>query len=555
MSVIVLAPGVSSCHVAAFFAVIILVYVVHRRHRVCRLANPRNLPYPPGPKPLPIIGNIFDIARDLVFLSTLGKHILFVNSFETANQLFEKRSANYSDRTQSTMSHELYALIWILLCRFLLIYFPKAWGGVLVLDTCAMAIAGGNTVFQQSVSPSFWPIQLREAHALLRRLLHSPYRLDHHLRHNAAAVIMSVTYGITIDLTEDRYIALAEKALEGMAKSAGPGAFLVDLMPSRESYFAALSVSPFIDVPCRSVRYIPEWVPGASFKRKAREWRAAVMGMKEEPFATVVNEMKSGKAPPSFVSNLLNDLGSEKDSEEDEIETIKNCAGIAYAASFVLAVLVHPEVQRKAQQELDAVVGRDRLPDFNDRPSLPYTSAIVKEVLRWNPVTPLGLPHMVTNDDEFNGNDCCRKFMASFLGIFSPSSTGAYLGSYRGILNDPNIYPDPRRFSPDRFMGEADKSPSQHLSPTDTLSVAFGYGRRFCPGRHMGESQVWISVACILSAFDITPALDENGRPIEVVPAFSSGMICHPLPFKFSITPRGDASRSLVEQTEFSTYF
>lgn len=50
--------------------------------------------------------------------------------------------------------------------------------------------------------------------------------------------------------------------------------------------------------------------------------------------------------------------------------------------SFVLAIVTHPEVQIKAQKELDSVVGRDRLPEFSDRQSLPYINAIIKEVLR-----------------------------------------------------------------------------------------------------------------------------------------------------------------------------
>jgi len=74
-------------------------------------------------------------------------------------------------------------------------------------------------------------------------------------------------------------------------------------------------------------------------------------------------------------------------------------------------------------------------------------------------------------------------------------------------------------------MGEGDKGELQHLWPTDKLSSAFGYGRRFCPGRYMGDAQVWISIASILSVFDIRPTLDENGRPIEVKPKFRSGMI------------------------------
>jgi hypothetical protein len=87
--------------------------------------------------------------------------------------------------------------------------------------------------------------------------------------------------------------------------------------------------------------------------------------------------------------------------------------------TLFLAMALYPEVQKKAQAEIDAVVGPNRLPDFYDRPSLPYINAVVKESSRWNVATPLGrpfiiivatiltnsegVPHMSTNDDEYNG--------------------------------------------------------------------------------------------------------------------------------------------------------
>ena len=71
--------------------------------------------------------------------------------------------------------------------------------------------------------------------------------------------------------------------------------------------------------------------------------------------------------------------------------------------TFCLAMSLYPEVQRKAHVELDAVVGHDRLPDFSDRDSLPYLNAIIKESLRWMNITPLGLAHCTTEDDEFDG--------------------------------------------------------------------------------------------------------------------------------------------------------
>lgn len=64
---------------------------------------------------------------------------------------------------------------------------------------------------------------------------------------------------------------------------------------------------------------------------------------------------------------------------------------------------MHPEVQRKAHEELDRVIKRERLPELEDRDSLPYLVAIYKEVLRWHPVLPLGFPHGTIRDDEYKG--------------------------------------------------------------------------------------------------------------------------------------------------------
>ncbi|KAF8996018.1 cytochrome P450 [Cyathus striatus] len=503
--------------------ILLSLVVVALRLRAQRLANPRGLPHPPGPKPLPLLGNLFDFALenetqtyyklaekygDLVFMSVLGRNVLFLNSFQTAHDLFEKRSSNYSDRIVSPMV-ELMGWDW-------------SFGHMRYGDRWKIHRRMFHHQFQPAVAPVYWPTQTMEAHELLRRLLHTPNDLVEHLRHNAASLIMSVIYGITVAPESDKYLSIAEKALEGMAEAAKPGNFLVDIIPI--------------------LKYVPEWIPGAGFQKKAREWRHAVHEMRDAPFEYVRNAFRQGTAKPSFVSNLLSDFEGKGNVTKD-LDTIKGCAGLAYAAgaestmsslhSFILAIMLHPEVQEKAQTELDNVVGSGRLPEFSDRPFLPYISAITKEVLRWNPIAPLGLPHMATHDDEYNG-------------YFIPAGTMIVGNSWR-ILHDPENFPNPATFNPDRFMNKPDSG--QQFSPTDPLSVMFGYGRRMCPGRYTAEAQVWISIASILSAFDIRPALDEKGMPIKVEPKFTSGMICHPVPFKFSITPRNDAAEELVKQT------
>ena len=64
---------------------------------------------------------------------------------------------------------------------------------------------------------------------------------------------------------------------------------------------------------------------------------------------------------------------------------------------------MYPEVQKKAQEELDRVVGSARLPEFEDRESLPYLNALIKELFRWHPITPIAVPHRTVADDIYNG--------------------------------------------------------------------------------------------------------------------------------------------------------
>lgn len=71
---------------------------------------------------------------------------------------------------------------------------------------------------------------------------------------------------------------------------------------------------------------------------------------------------------------------------------------------FFMAMALYPHVQKKAQEELDAFMGTERLPELSDRPSLPYMNALVKELFRWHSGTPIGLPHRVIADDEYNGH-------------------------------------------------------------------------------------------------------------------------------------------------------
>ena len=71
--------------------------------------------------------------------------------------------------------------------------------------------------------------------------------------------------------------------------------------------------------------------------------------------------------------------------------------------TFLLAMVLNPEAQCRAQEELMAIVGPNRLPEFSDRDALPYVNALVRECTRWIPVAPIGFPHGCTEEDEYRG--------------------------------------------------------------------------------------------------------------------------------------------------------
>ncbi|KIJ40995.1 hypothetical protein M422DRAFT_172679 [Sphaerobolus stellatus SS14] len=478
--------------------------------------NPLRLPLPPGPRGLPLIGNVLDIPSeyefltyndwrrtygDLVSLHIFGKPLMIVNSAKVAHELFDKRSPNYSDRLN---------LIFI---------FSMGWDWNLGVMRYTERYKEHRRLFHSYFSPSattrYHTILRKEAQIFVKVLVEKPDDFQHQLKHMAARAIMLIAYGHEVATDDDEYVQVAEAANKTFSDALNPGSFLVDFMPI--------------------LKQVPYWMPGASFKRKAREWRKLSRDLIERPFQAVKRKMKEGTALPSFTSILLEE-STQPGSKIDE-EIVQNTAAMAYAAgadttvsaltSFILAMVLHPEVQARAQAELDSFIKGERLPDYSDRAEekTPYLDAVVSEVLRWNPVTPLGVAHAVTEDDTYDG-------------YFIPKGT-VMLPNQWAILHNPDDYPDPLAFNPDRFLKPDIKDPR---------TAAFGFGRRMCPGRWMADAELWITFATVLTTLDIGRAKDENGQEIVPDGRYNSGFLSHPLPFKANIKPRSERALRLLNE-------
>jgi len=251
--------------------------------------------------------------------------------------------------------------------------------------------------------------------------------------------------------------------------------------------------------------------------------------------------MKSGEGfSHSIASDCLSRLENHGETAFDE-EAIQNVCGAMFGAAnattksalktFLLTMVLNPRIMKKAQEELDRVVSKGHLPDFSDRESLPYINAVVKELLRWNPPLPIGLPHRVTQDDVYRG-------------YLIPAGSTIILNAW-AIFRDPKIYPDPEIFNPDRFLKDGKINPLV-FNPEDR---AFGAGRRICPGSQFALQTVYLVVACMLSVFNIEPVLDEDGNPQLPKVEFDSIILRDPKPFNCTIKPRSKDAIKLVRET------
>jgi cytochrome P450 len=232
---------------------------------------------------------------------------------------------------------------------------------------------------------------------------------------------------------------------------------------------------------------------------------------------------------------------------------------VASLVSFFLAMATNPVFQTKAQEEIDSVVGTHRLPEFADRPSLPYVEAIYREVMRWNPVLPLGLPHATTTDDVYDGYFVPKGQPSCFVPTLKSNQRHLLLGSmvisniwyvgirmkrlslmtYRAMTRDTSVYgADSDAFNPERYF-----NPDGNLNDNDVV-LAFGsvrpitgsivhrsettttsFGRRICVGRYTADAAVWAAIVSVLATFRIAKAKDIDGNEIDICPMITDGTI------------------------------
>ncbi|PPQ89805.1 hypothetical protein CVT25_007410 [Psilocybe cyanescens] len=500
-----LSPGVVFFGVVAYYGCLWALAGFRFRAKGLRL--------PPGPTPQSFIfGNLAQVPKvepwltftswaqtygPIVHFRVFNNHTVLLNTAKAVFDLLESRSSVYSERPTQWMAGELTGRKY----------------GVFMTSFSDPRYKVMRRLLQQGLnsraSKSYRPIQMQETLVLLQGLADNPRDFAAHIRRNAVAVIMKVAYGYQVSSNDDQMVSTLEEAFRIHATLIVPGKYWVELFPM--------------------LRFLPEWMPGAGFRRVAREFGKTLHRVEEIPLVWARENMVLPSFHLLFLGNILTDslqdtgdfvesFTSRNLSTDDgrvpddtKLDYIKWCAAALYIGggdttvsaltTFFLLMSLYPEVQKQAQRDIDRIAP-NRHPTLDDHESLPYIRAMIKEILRWAPVAPLGIPHRVMEDNIYEN-------------YFIPKDT-RIIANIWAITHDEEMYPNPQLFDPARHLGESPQP--------DPFKFVFGFGRRVCPGAHLAEMSLFLNIANILATFDISKAVDERGVAIDPSIAWTTGV-------------------------------
>ncbi|KZS91073.1 cytochrome P450 [Sistotremastrum niveocremeum HHB9708] len=456
---------------------------------------------PPGPRPIPFVGNVLDMLKpqgwatyydlakqygDVIYLSALGQPMIILNSHTAAVDILAKQSAISSNRPEFVMA-----------------------GPIAGTDRLAPLRQYNHTLktmrrqfipfIGTQSSTHLWDVVDQLTQRFIKKLGQEVkasgsegFDPRDSISWAASAISLRLIYGYDSAVEDDSLVNTTRIAFDSFLRANEPS-WAVNWIPP--------------------LRHLPSWFPLAGFQKLGEQGRKTLDALAREPLEYTKKQMGQGTAPESFARGLFEGHGTSITSEDEssvEWASVTLHGGMANTHgsvinSFFMAMSLYPEIQKRAQAELDRVLHGERLPSPLDRRmgALPYIDALCKELLRWAPAVPSGVPHVMTENSTYRGWTLPK---------------GTYIiANLWQVSDDATIYPDPHEFRPERFLTKAQGGDCETEAdiPMDPIKATFGYGRRRCPGQNLAELLIWLSVAMTLSVYKIDCVKGQEPRPSE----------------------------------------
>ncbi|KAK1988192.1 cytochrome P450 [Colletotrichum cereale] len=492
-----------------------------------------NINFPPGPPAVSFLGNLHQIPLTKPFLQfaewsrTYGSHGLVglqlgpskravvINSWKSARDLLDQRGAIYSSRP------------YVPIVEYVvpppgdihLVFMPYG-------SKWRKARKTITDFLKDEEVDKLVALQDAESSQMMFELLSEPRNYHDHILRYFGAIIMSSVFG-----TRGR-----DFADEGKIKQ---------FFACQEEWAGMLdqgAVPPFDVFPF--LQYVPDiMTPWSGWKQRAAALKEKQNGLYHDLFEEAKARIEQGKGEDSFVASLLRNNVKEGYSDV-ELEYIagflmeggSDTTAGAYE-TFLLSMAAYPEVQKKAQAEVDSVFGEDGVCSKKlNGAMLPYLKACFLETLRWRPGFPLAIPHATTQDDIYEG-------------YHIPANTTIFMNIW-AIGHDPDEYDDPDTFNPERFIGstygvkESDRSTKENQDQSRRPTYGFGAGRRVCAGQRMAENSMLMTMSKLLWCFDIVPG--DRTPDTNVQTAFKDAILTGPKLFDVSFKVRSEERQKVL---------
>uniref|UniRef100_A0A2K5RW34 Uncharacterized protein n=1 Tax=Cebus imitator TaxID=2715852 RepID=A0A2K5RW34_CEBIM len=430
---------------------LLLVDLMHRRQRWAAR-------YPPGPMPLPGLGNLL--------------HVDFQNTPNSFNQLRRRFGDVFS--------------------------LQLAWTPVVVLNGLeavreALVTRGEDTADRP-------PVPIYQVLGYGPRSQGRPFRPNELLDKAASNVIASLTCGHRFEYDDPRFLRLLDLAQEGLKEGSG---FLPQVLNA---------IPVLLRIP---------WLAG----KVLRSQKAFLAHLDE-----LLNEHRMtwdpAQPPRDMTDAFLAEMEKAKENPESSFNdtNLRMVVADLFLAGMVttsitlawglLLMILHPDVQRRVQQEIDDVIGQARRPEMGDQVRMPYTTAVIHEVQRFGDIIPMNMPHMTSRDIEVQG-------------FLIPKGT-AIFASLSSVLKDEAIWEKPFRFHPEHFLD----AQGRFVKPEAFLP--FSAGRRACLGEPLARMELFLFFTHLLQHFSFSVPTGQP-RPSS---SPAGGFLVYPSPYQLCAVPR-----------------
>ncbi|KAH7661965.1 Cytochrome P450 E-class group I protein [Dioscorea alata] len=442
----------------------------------------RSPPLPPGPTGLPLVGSLFSLDPDLhthfaslaetygpIFSLKLGTKLgVVITSPEISKEVLRDQDAIFANRDVPAVAHIIaYSasdIVWT----------PDGPMWRMLRKVCV------REMLSKASLDGVYGLRRREMRAAvadLKRSCGKSVDVGAQMFVTVMNVITSTLWGGTVEGEEGRS-AVGKEFREVVAE-------ITELLgqPNLCDFFPRLGWMDLQGIERKMKRNLERF--DGIFKRIIDERKGKQEegeGGKEKDFLEFMLRLEKEGADAKIPFTMTHVKALLMDMVVGGTETTSNTIEWAMAE-----MMKKPEIMRRAQEELDQVVGKDSVVEESHILKLPFLGAVIKEVLRLHPTLPLLVPH-------------CPSSPSTVAGFSIPQGSRVFINVW-AIHRDPSIWENPLEFNPERFLG-LDGSGKWDYNGNDFSYFPFGSGRRICAGIAMAERMVGYSLATLLHAFD-----------------------------------------------------